>query len=86
MISGGPRGGVKTVELARNCGFRFLFPPQRTEPSSNWETMTLEQVQQNKAFEGTLTKYKTASKSLGGLETQFNVFLPREAKRGNDVP
>ena len=37
------------------------------------------QVAQNKTFEGTLTKYKFASASLGGLDTQFNVFLPKES-------
>ncbi|KAK4705499.1 S-formylglutathione hydrolase, partial [Phenoliferia sp. Uapishka_3] len=40
----------------------------------------LSQISQNKTFDGTLTKYKFTSKSLGGLEAQFNVFLPKESK------
>ncbi|KAL8277820.1 hypothetical protein RQP46_009803 [Phenoliferia psychrophenolica] len=40
---------------------------------------SLTQVSQNKTFEGTLTKYKFTSTSLGGLDTQFNVFLPKES-------
>ncbi|KAM0754093.1 carbohydrate esterase family 1 protein [Meredithblackwellia eburnea MCA 4105] len=37
------------------------------------------QVAQNKSFDGTLTKYKFVSKSLGGLEANFNLFLPKES-------
>ncbi|CAE6535730.1 unnamed protein product [Rhizoctonia solani] len=39
----------------------------------------LEQVAQNKAFGGSITKYKFISESLGGLETQFNLFVPEGA-------
>ncbi|KAB5591583.1 Transcription elongation regulator 1 [Ceratobasidium theobromae] len=39
----------------------------------------LEQVAQNKAFEGTITKYKFVSSALGGLETHFNLFVPAGA-------
>lgn len=48
--------------------------------------MGLEQVQTNKTYKGSLIKYKTTSKSLGGLETQFNVFLPAEASDNKPVP
>lgn len=44
--------------------------------------MSLEQVSQNASFNGTLTKYKIVSQSLGGLETSFNVFLPAESAKG----
>ncbi|KAI5481768.1 carbohydrate esterase family 1 protein [Pseudohyphozyma bogoriensis] len=44
--------------------------------------MSIEQLAQNQAFNGTITKYKADSKALGGLPTQFNVFLPAEAKDG----
>ena len=43
--------------------------------------MSLKQESQNKAFGGTLTKYSFASKSLGGLETKFNVFMPAEGEK-----
>ncbi|CAE7079219.1 unnamed protein product [Rhizoctonia solani] len=36
-------------------------------------TMKLEQVAQNKAFGGSLTKYKFVSEAFGGLETHFNL-------------
>ena len=47
---------------------------------------TPEQVAQNHSFAGTLTKYKGTAHSLGGLETQFNVFLPEQALNGEKVP
>ncbi|TKA50962.1 hypothetical protein B0A53_05743 [Rhodotorula sp. CCFEE 5036] len=47
---------------------------------------TPEQVAQNYSFAGTLTKYKGTAHSLGGLETQFNVFLPEQALNGEKVP
>lgn len=47
---------------------------------------TPEQVAQNYSFSGTLTKYKGTAHSLGGLETQFNVFLPEQALGGEKVP
>ncbi|CAE6524218.1 unnamed protein product [Rhizoctonia solani] len=42
-------------------------------------TVTLEQVAQNKAFGGSITKYKFVSEALGGLETHFNLFVPEGA-------
>jgi S-formylglutathione hydrolase len=39
----------------------------------------LEKLSSNKAFGGSITKYKVKSESLGGLYTQFNVFLPPAA-------
>ncbi|GAA5868577.1 hypothetical protein JCM3774_005434 [Rhodotorula dairenensis] len=45
-----------------------------------------EQVAQNYSFDGTLTKYKAVADSLGGLETNFNVFLPKQALAGEKVP
>ncbi|SCZ97574.1 BZ3500_MvSof-1268-A1-R1_Chr4-3g07259 [Microbotryum saponariae] len=48
--------------------------------------MSLEQISQNLTFDGTLTKYKTTSASLGGLETQFNVFVPKQASASSKVP
>ncbi|KAF8317664.1 carbohydrate esterase family 1 protein [Clavulina sp. PMI_390] len=35
-----------------------------------------EQIASNKAFGGFIAKYKVKSTSLGGLDTQFNVFIP----------
>ncbi|EUC55440.1 carbohydrate esterase family 1 protein [Rhizoctonia solani AG-3 Rhs1AP] len=46
----------------------------------------LEQVAQNKAFGGSITKYKFISESLGGLETQFNLFVPEGASVSAKVP
>ncbi|KZV91337.1 putative esterase D [Exidia glandulosa HHB12029] len=37
---------------------------------------SLETVQSNKSFGGVITKYKFESKALGGLNAQFNVFVP----------
>ncbi|PVF94511.1 putative esterase D [Serendipita vermifera] len=34
------------------------------------------EISSNKAFGGYIKKYKAPSSSLGGLETQFNVFIP----------
>ena len=36
----------------------------------------LETLSSNKAWDGTLTKFKTQSSALGGLDVQFNVFVP----------
>jgi S-formylglutathione hydrolase len=47
----------------------------------------MEQVSENKSFGGVIRKYKIASsQSLGGLESQFNVFLPKQAIEGSKVP
>ncbi|GAA5981115.1 hypothetical protein JCM5350_007160 [Sporobolomyces pararoseus] len=46
----------------------------------------MEQVSQNYSFGGVIRKYKiSSSKSLGGLESQFNVFLPRQAIEGKET-
>ncbi|GAA5984737.1 hypothetical protein JCM10908_003479 [Rhodotorula pacifica] len=45
-----------------------------------------EQLAQNYSFDGTLTKYKGTASTLGNLETQFNVFLPKQALEGEKVP
>jgi S-formylglutathione hydrolase len=42
----------------------------------------LEKVSSNKHFEGTLTKYKFKSEALGGLDANFNIFLPANSVRG----
>ncbi|KAH7334317.1 Alpha/Beta hydrolase protein [Rhizoctonia solani] len=46
----------------------------------------LEQVAQNKAFGGSITKYKFVSEALGGLETHFNLFVPEGASSSAKVP
>lgn len=46
----------------------------------------LEQVAQNKAFGGSITKYKFKSEALGGLDTQFNLFVPEGASGSSKVP
>lgn len=47
----------------------------------------MEQVSSNASFNGQIRKYKiSSSKSLGGLEAQFNVFLPKQAVDGKKVP
>ncbi|KZT35632.1 carbohydrate esterase family 1 protein [Sistotremastrum suecicum HHB10207 ss-3] len=43
--------------------------------------MALERVSSNKAFGGDLIKFKFKSESLGGLDANFNVYLPPEAKQ-----
>lgn len=35
-----------------------------------------EEVSSNQAWGGVINKYKATSTALGGLETQFNVFVP----------
>ncbi|KAJ8083799.1 hypothetical protein AAF712_000718 [Marasmius tenuissimus] len=49
-------------------------------------TAPLEKVSSNKTFEGELIKYKFKSASLGGLEANFNLFLPPNASATNKVP
>jgi len=44
--------------------------------------MSLEKVSSNKAFGGELTKYKFSSAALGGLNANFNLFLPGNAAQG----
>ncbi|KAF8642000.1 hypothetical protein AX16_009722 [Volvariella volvacea WC 439] len=41
----------------------------------------LEKLSSNKSFEGELAKYKYKSSVLGGLDTQFNLFLPPYASK-----
>ncbi|KAI0375230.1 carbohydrate esterase family 1 protein [Pilatotrama ljubarskyi] len=63
--------------------------------------MSLEKVSVNKAFDGQLIKYKfkvrvthrfppgpivSSSAALGGLDANFNLFLPANAAEGNKVP
>ncbi|KAF9478053.1 esterase D [Pholiota conissans] len=45
----------------------------------------LEKVSSNKVFEGELTKYKFKSEALGGLDANFNLFLPL-IPNSNKVP
>ncbi|BGP34993.1 hypothetical protein JCM10296v2_006817 [Rhodotorula toruloides] len=45
-----------------------------------------EQLAENYSFDGVIRKFKATSTSLGGLETQFNVFVPKEALDGHKVP
>jgi len=42
----------------------------------------LEKLSSNKSFEGELVKYKFKSAALGGLDTQFNLYLPPNASQG----
>ncbi|KAL1708388.1 carbohydrate esterase family 1 protein [Schizophyllum commune] len=44
-------------------------------------SVKLETVSTNKTFEGTLTKYKFKSAALGGLDAQFNLFIPPIASK-----
>ncbi|KAJ3760719.1 carbohydrate esterase family 1 protein [Lentinula raphanica] len=46
----------------------------------------LEKVSSNKSFEGELAKYKFKSAALGGLSTNFNLFMPPNASDSNKVP
>lgn len=46
----------------------------------------LESKQSNKVASGTLTKYSFPSTSLGGLTTNFNLFLPSSASSSSPVP
>ncbi|OCF54244.1 S-formylglutathione hydrolase [Kwoniella mangroviensis CBS 10435] len=48
--------------------------------------MTLEKVSSNRVSTGYLTKYKFPSTSLGGLSTQFNIFLPSSASASSPAP
>ncbi|GAA6036404.1 hypothetical protein JCM8097_001704 [Rhodosporidiobolus ruineniae] len=46
----------------------------------------LEQLAQNYTFGGVIRKFKFKANSLGGLDAQVNVFLPKEALDGQKVP
>ncbi|KAF9076102.1 carbohydrate esterase family 1 protein [Rhodocollybia butyracea] len=46
----------------------------------------LEKVSSNKAFEGELSKYRFKSAALGGLNANFNLFVPADASNSNKVP
>ncbi|KAI0048340.1 carbohydrate esterase family 1 protein [Auriscalpium vulgare] len=46
-------------------------------------TAVLEKLSSNRAFGGELAKYKFKSAALGGLDTNFNLFLPGKASGGN---
>ncbi|WVR06027.1 S-formylglutathione hydrolase [Kwoniella sp. DSM 27419] len=48
--------------------------------------VSLEKVSSNRVSTGHLTKYKYPSEALGGLSTQFNVFLPSSASSSSPVP
>lgn len=48
--------------------------------------MSVEKCSSNKAFGGTLSLYKFKSSSLGGLEAQFNVFVPSSATASSKAP
>ncbi|KAF9447790.1 esterase D [Macrolepiota fuliginosa MF-IS2] len=45
--------------------------------------MTLEKISANKSYEGELIKYRFKSAALGGLPTQFNLYLPPNASEKN---
>ncbi|THV06025.1 esterase D [Dendrothele bispora CBS 962.96] len=49
-------------------------------------TDILEKVSSNRAFEGELIKYKFKSATLGGVNANFNLFLPPGASATNKVP
>ncbi|KAK7680566.1 hypothetical protein QCA50_016348 [Cerrena zonata] len=44
--------------------------------------MSLQKVSSNKTFGGELIKYKFKSEVLGGLDANFNLFLPPSAQKG----
>ncbi|WVF70320.1 S-formylglutathione hydrolase [Kwoniella sp. CBS 6097] len=46
----------------------------------------LEKLSSNRASTGSLTKYKFPSTSLGGLDTQFNIFIPSSASSSSPAP
>jgi S-formylglutathione hydrolase len=48
--------------------------------------MSIQQLSSNATFGGAIRKFKATSAALGGLETNFNVFLPKEALDGKKVP
>ena len=75
-------GRLRGLSLSTSC-----YSPKHVQgPSLAIIMSTPEQVAQNYSFSGTLTKYKGTAHSLGGLETQFNVFLPEQALGGEKVP
>lgn len=53
------------------CKAELTSPPQQFA-----RIMSVEQQSKNQAWGGAITKFKTKSSSLGGLETNFNVFTP----------
>ena len=64
----------------------FLLITRLQRPHLDIIPIPMEQVSQNYSFGGVIRKYKiSSSKSLGGLESQFNVFLPRQAIEGKET-
>ncbi|CCO28346.1 S-formylglutathione hydrolase [Rhizoctonia solani AG-1 IB] len=61
-------------------------PPANRTIYNSINMVKLEQVAQNKAFGGSITKYKFVSEALGGLETNFNLFVPEGASSSAKVP
>jgi len=49
--------------------------------SANMSASTLEKLSSIKAFEGELVKYRYKSDALGGLYTNFNLYLPPHASK-----
>jgi len=45
-----------------------------------------EKLSTNPTFDGELVKFSAPANSLGGLNTNFNVFLPKQALDGDKVP
>jgi hypothetical protein len=60
-------------------------PPANRTIYNSINMVKLEQVAQNKAFGGSITKYKFVSEALGGLETNFNLFVPEGASSSAKV-
>lgn len=60
--------------------------PLLTLQTRDYTMAGIEQLAQNAHFGGVIRKYSSESKALGGLKTQFNVFLPKEALDGEKVP
>ncbi|KAI0029623.1 carbohydrate esterase family 1 protein [Vararia minispora EC-137] len=48
--------------------------------------MSLEKLSSNKVYGGELAKYKFKSAALGGLDANFNLFLPTNASESNKAP
>jgi S-formylglutathione hydrolase len=85
----GSKVGVHTTSTSSRCHHLPLIICHLSvyiSTSHLFDMPELEKVQSNKVASGTLTKYSFPSESLGGLKTNFNLFLPSEASSSSPAP
>lgn len=78
MFTNTSRGSPRpTLHRTHLSSFSSSVCSDQINPSgASHLAIVMTEVSSNKAFGGYITKYKATSESLGGLTTQFNVFVP----------